>query len=74
MKMKQDPETEDGKTVKKAASAWIETTVSHKKKGEGQQAGVEGDNSNNTDNENSSEVMFSVNFEMIFVWCLLVNL
>lgn len=75
MKMKQDPETEDGKTVKKAASAWIETTVSHKKKGEGQQEGVEGGNSNNTDsdNKNSSEVMCSVNFEMMFVWFLLVN-
>ena len=76
MKMKQDPETEDGKTVKKAASAWIETTVSHKKKGESQQEVVEGDNSNNTDseNKNSSEVMCSVNFEMMFVWFLLVNL
>jgi len=45
MKMKQDPETEDGKTVKKAASAWIETTVTHKKKGDGQEEGEGGDKS-----------------------------
>lgn len=51
MKMKQDPETDDGKTVKKAASAWIETTVS-KKKTEG------ADNSivDNSAQENKTEV------------------
>lgn len=27
MKMKKDPDTDDAKTVKRAASAWIENTV-----------------------------------------------